>query len=134
MEQPKFNILYYSNKCKHSAHVIEFIAKNGFSKDLECICIDKRVLQGSIWVIQLENGTTHKLPPNIDRVPTLLLVKDKYQVKFGDDIMEYFKPQVKSQTDEATLGNGEPLPADNFQSSPFAVTWGKASAAEAAYP
>lgn len=126
MEQSKLNILYYSNKCKHSSSIIEFIAKNGFSKDLECICIDKRNLQGSSWVIQLENATTHKLPPNIDRVPSLLLVKEKYQVKFGDDIMEYFKPQVATQNEVATLGNGEPLPAASFQSSPFTVHYSSA--------
>lgn len=126
MEQPKFNILYYSNKCKHSATLIEFLSKNGLTKEMECICIDKRTLQGSTWVVQLENAQTHKLPPNIDRVPSLLLVKDKYQVKFGDDIMNYFKPQVNLKNDVATLGNGEPLPAANFQSSPFSVSYSSA--------
>lgn len=123
MDPPKFNILYYSNKCKHSAKLLEFLSKNGLTKDLECICIDKRNLRQSSWIIQLENASTHTLPPNIDRVPALILVKEKYQVKFGDDIQEYFKPKVAAQNDLATLGNGEPLPAAQFQSSPFSVNY-----------
>lgn len=123
MESKKFNILYYSNKCPHCAHLLEFIAKNGLARELDCICIDKRSTNGSSWTIQLENASTHTLPPNIDRVPALLLVKEKFQVKFGDDIMDHYKPQVQTQNDTATLGNGEPLPAANFQSSHFETNY-----------
>ena len=119
----KFNILYYSNKCKHCQSLLEIISKNGFTRELDCICIDKRTLQSSSWVIQLENAKSHTLPPNIDRVPALLLVKEKYQVKFGDDILEYFKPKIAKQNNDATLGNGEPLPAAHFKASPFAISY-----------
>lgn len=122
-QQTKFNILYYSNKCQHCAALLEFVSKNGLTRELECICIDKRALKGSSWVIQLENAKTHTLPPNIDRVPALLLIKEKYQVKFGENIMEYFKPAVTEDIATATLGNGEPLPAMSFNSSPFAQTY-----------
>jgi len=126
MEQSKFNILYYSNKCPFSQKVLEFIAKNGLTRELECICIDKRGLKGSSWVVQLENASLHTLPPNIDRVPALLLVKEKFQVKFGDDIIQYYKPRVAEQTETATLGNGEPLPAAQFQASPFDIQYSSA--------
>jgi len=118
---PPLNILYYSRFCAHSNKVVEYIAKHGFATELNCICVDRRRSgEGGQTIVQLENGKTEALPPMIDRVPALLLVREKYQIRFGDDIVEYFKPRVKAEANEATQGNeGEPLAfvPDAFSSS-----------------
>jgi hypothetical protein len=115
------NILYYSRFCPHSNKVVDFIAKNGIAAELNCICVDRRrVGEGGQTLVQLENGKTEALPPMIDRVPALLLVKEKYQIRFGDDIIEHYKPRVKAEANEATGGNeGEPMAfnPDAFSSS-----------------
>jgi type III pantothenate kinase len=47
--------------------------------------IDKRVRVGNAWYIVLENGERVILPPQVDRVPALLLLADghKFVVSFG---------------------------------------------------
>jgi hypothetical protein len=117
----KFNILYYSRHCNHSNKVLEYIAKHGLLDSLNCICVDRRTTNeyGQI-IVQLENGTKEPLPPMIQRVPALLLVKEKYQIRYGTEIIDYYKPAVAKSADEATGGNeGEPLAfqADSFSSS-----------------
>lgn len=110
MDRPKNDTLYYSNFCRHSKSVLAFISKNGFGNKMECICIDNRSLgKNGFWTIFLDNGTQHVLPPNIDRVPALLLVKQKCQVKFGKEIQEYLTPVVEKKNDEAVQGNGDYL-------------------------
>jgi len=113
-----FNILYYSRFCPHSNKVIEYLAKNNITSELNCICIDRRTQSETGQVmVQLENGKQEPLPPMIDRVPALLLVKEKYQIRFGGEIIEHYKSKVKQENNEATQGNeGEPLA---FQSNAF---------------
>jgi hypothetical protein len=113
-----FNILYYSRFCPHSNKVIEYLAKNNITSELNCICIDKRITSNTGQVmVQLENGKQESLPPMIDRVPALLLVKEKYQIRFGDEVIQHYKQKVKQDNNEATQGNeGEPLA---FQSNNF---------------
>ena len=106
----KNDTLYYSNLCRHSKALLAFLSKNGFGDKMECICIDKRSLgKNGGWTIHLDNGTQHLLPPNIDRVPALLLVKDKYRVVFGKDIQTHLDPVVEKKNDEAVQGNGDYL-------------------------
>ena len=115
-----FNILYYSKFCNHSNKVIEYLAKNGYTAELNCICIDRRTTDGGNQVIvQLENGKQEKLPPMIDRVPALLLVKEKYQIRYGLDIMNYYKAAVPVGEDAKTV-EGEPLA---FSSSGFSSSF-----------
>jgi len=103
------NILYYSKFCKHCNKVIEYLAKHGLTQDLNCICVDRRTVspQGQV-LVQLENGKQEGLPPMIDKVPALLLVKEKYQVRYGNDILSYFKKGVQEAENEATQCNQEP--------------------------
>lgn len=74
------------------------------------VCIDKRQRQsnGSTHVI-LPNGSEILLPPNITRVPALLLLNKSNHVLFGDDIMNYLRPQEQQLNEQATAGNGEPM-------------------------
>ena len=105
------DVLYYSNYCKHSKKVLEFVAKGGFTDSLSCICIDnrKRNTATNQVIIHLENGQQATLPPNIQSVPTLLLVTQKYKIVLGTDIIRYFEPLMKEKLASANFGNGEPL-------------------------
>ena len=102
------DILYYSNHCPHSQKIIHFISRAGLIDKLNAICIDKRTVDpntGQIY-IALENGKKIMLPPNIQSVPALLIVKQNYRALFGKDIMAYFEPLTKEQAQQL---QGEPI-------------------------
>lgn len=105
------DVFYYSNYCAHSKKVIEFLAKGGFTDSLSCICIDKRKRNPNTnqTVIYLENGQQAIMPPNIQSVPALLLVNQKYKMVLGTDIIRHFEPMMKDKLASANFGNGEPL-------------------------
>ena len=123
MAEHPFNILYYSKYCNKCEKILHYITKSGLINELNCICIDKRVEKNGQVVVQLENGKQEALPPMIDRVPALLLVRSKYQVRYGDEIMEYYKKGVEKGKNEATGGNeGEPVAFEmNAFSSSFSA-------------
>lgn len=104
------DILYYSNYCKHSQKVIQYLVKNNFADKLNFICIDKRRRdpQTNQTLIFLENGKTVVMPPNIHSVPSLLLVKQNYRAVLGDEIITMFQPVQREQNQFATQFNGEP--------------------------
>lgn len=104
------DILYYSNYCKHSQKLISILTKNNMSDKLSFICIDKRNKDyntNQVYVF-LENGNKVILPPNVQRVPCLLLVKSKYQLIYGDDILKRFHNAIKEENAKATRYDGEP--------------------------
>jgi len=105
------DILYYSNYCKHSKKVLDFIVKSGLAEKLSCISVDKRSRnpRTNQLVITLEDGQQTALPPNIQSVPALLLVSKGYKLVMGTDIIRHFEPQVKAKLASAEFGNGEPL-------------------------
>lgn len=105
------DLLYYSNHCKHSKEVLQFLVKNDLIKKFNSICVDRRRIDpnnGQIYVI-LENGNSVLLPPNVHSVPSLLLVKDNYRCVSGKDIIALFQSSVQNNNNIATQGNGEPL-------------------------
>lgn len=105
------DILYYSNYCKHSKGVLEFLVKNDLTKSLNCICVDRRKMNpqtGQMNII-LENGNAILLPPNVHSVPSLLLIKENYRCIMGSNILNHYKNIVETNKDMATQGNGEPL-------------------------
>jgi hypothetical protein len=105
------NILYYSNYCKHSKAILDYLVKNDLVESLNCICIDQRKVdqqKGQIHVT-LENGSTVLLPPNVYSVPSLLLVKENYKCVVGNEIKNVYKQKVLENNDSAFQGNGEPL-------------------------
>jgi hypothetical protein len=106
------DILYYSNFCKHSQKLVTTLVKGNLSDKVSFICIDKRMkdTKNNHTYILLENGSKVILPPNINSVPSLLLVKQQYRVICGcEDIMKHYHPVLKSQNEVATNLNGEPL-------------------------
>ena len=92
--------LYYSNYCKHSQRVLHFIVKGNLTEKLNFLCIDKREKDpktNQLFII-LENGKKVVMPPNIQSVPALLLVKHGYRVLFGDDIIQHFQSAANLAT------------------------------------
>jgi len=104
------DIFYYSNYCKHSQKVLQFLVKGNLVDKISFICIDKRYYdkRTNQTKIALENGSSVILPPNIHSVPALLLVNKNYQMILGDDIMKHYEPIVREKIAKAELGNGEP--------------------------
>ena len=55
------------------------------------------------------------MPPNITKVPSLLLLNKGNKIIVGDDVMNYFKPQIYQQKVQATENNMEPLAFSMFE-------------------
>jgi hypothetical protein len=103
-------ILYYSNYCDHSKKLLQTLSKRQSSKNIHFISIDKRVKDDKgVMYIVLENGQKIIMPSNISKVPALLLLNDNYNVLYGNDIYNYFKPEEQIVTQKATMNNMEPM-------------------------
>jgi hypothetical protein len=102
---------YFSNYCKHSAAIIQELNKAGFQEKFIYICIDKRVVRDNVTYILLPGGKEFQMPPMINRVPVLLL-KPKYEILSGSQILDYIKPQSKTINEEKTMIYSEPNPFD----------------------
>ena len=105
------SILYYSNFCDKSKKILQTLAKSNIKEELHYLCIDKRVKSptGS-WYIVLENGEKIIMPPQVNRVPALLLMKQGHQVLYGDQILAHLQPRDTAINMAATNNNGEPSP------------------------
>jgi hypothetical protein len=82
--------LYYSNFCKHSQSIIQFLVKANLAEKMNFLCIDKRRKDGPHTVIVLENGKTVPMPPHVHSVPALVLGKG-YTVVYGEDIAKHYQ-------------------------------------------
>ena len=102
------SVLYYSNFCNYSKTTIQQLNKIGVGKDVHFICIDKRVKEGNNVYILLENGQKIIMPPQISRVPALLLLNKNYSILYGEDILENFKQSSDVNVKVATNNNMEP--------------------------
>jgi hypothetical protein len=102
--------LYYSNYCKHSKKVLDFVSKSGLTEKINCICIDKRKLNPDTnqVFIYLDDGKKVLMPPNLSSVPALLLINNGYSLVLGSDIIKHFEPEVKKKLESANFGEGEP--------------------------
>jgi len=105
------DVLYYSNYCKFSRELLSYLTKNNLANKINCISIDNRTYdkKSNQVVIQLENGRATPMPPNIVRVPSLLLVSKGFSVIFGNAIYQYLEPVRETQQNIATGFNGEPV-------------------------
>jgi hypothetical protein len=111
------DILYYSNYCKNSKKVLQSLAKTNLKEKISFICIDNRNIDPKTnqTMIMLENGRMVIMPPNLVYVPSLLLVKDKYRILIGDQIIEHLRPAIIQSGTVQT--NGEPMCYDFNQTS-----------------
>jgi hypothetical protein len=108
------DVLYYSNNCKHSQKLLAHLAKLGLLEKYNFVCIDRRSVDPNTRqiTITLDRGLKTTLPPNVSRVPTLLLVNQKYTAVVGDDIYNYIEKAVSSNIDPDNLAydnGGEPI-------------------------
>jgi hypothetical protein len=110
MSAPKHE-LYFSQYCKHSSAILQELNKAGMQTKFNYICIDKRFVKDNITYIMLPNGQHFPLPPMINRVPVLLL-KPKFEILSGNQILDYIKPQAKTIQEEKTMLYAEPNPFD----------------------
>ena len=103
--------LYYSNYCEHCKELLMKVSRTKTSNDIHFICIDNRMKQsdGSTHII-LENGQHLLLPPNVSKVPSILLLHHGNRIMDGlKDIYNYLNPAEAEVNNTATLENGEPL-------------------------
>lgn len=103
------SVLYYSKYCKNCEKLLYELGKSDISKQIHFLSIDKRVNKNQKTYIVLDNGCQVFLPPNITKVPSLLLLNKGNKIIVGNDVMNYFKPQLTQQKVQATRNNMEPL-------------------------
>lgn len=108
------DVLYYSNNCKHSQKLLAHLAKIGVLEKYNFICIDRRSVDPNTRQVSitLDRGVKASLPPNVSRVPTLLLVNQKFTAIIGDEIYNYVNANVKKTQDPTNLAvenGGEPI-------------------------
>jgi hypothetical protein len=104
------DILYYSNNCGHCQKLLAYLAKNALIDKYNFVNIDRRTVDpytNQIHVI-LDRGTKVSLPPNVTRVPTLVLVNKKHQTVVGEEIYAHLEPTVARGYKMAVGENGEP--------------------------
>ena len=102
------DILYYSNNCKHCQKLLSHLAKNGQLEKYNFVCIDRRSIDQHTKQVSiiLDRGVKTTLPPNVSRVPSLLLVNKNYTALVGDDIYAYLNSQIKPDPNNAAVENG----------------------------
>lgn len=91
--------LYYSNFCKHSQRVLQFLVKGNLTGKINFLCIDNRERgnDNQMYII-LEDGKRVVMPPNVQSVPSLLLVRQGYRVILGDDIIAHYQVDANLET------------------------------------
>jgi len=103
------SIIYYSNNCDKSKSVLSALSKSRVQDDIHFLCIDKRVKSGTgAWHIITETGEKVLLPPQVNRVPALLLLNKGHMVLYGEQILQHFQPKNVDLNNQATNFNGEP--------------------------
>lgn len=105
------NIFYYSNYCQHSQKVFQFLVRANLTTNINCICIDKRgrdTKTNQVYIV-MPNGDKILMPPNINSVPALMMMKQNYSVIYGYDIIKHYEPSIVNDKMTATNFNGEPM-------------------------
>lgn len=104
-------ILYYSNYCDKCKGLLRSISKSKIKEEIHFINIDKRFQDPhtkGIYVV-LENNQKIVLPPQVTKVPALLLLKEGNNVIFGNEITNKIAPSQEFYEARATNFNGEPM-------------------------
>lgn len=101
-------VLYYSNYCNHCKKILQEVSRSKVKDGIHFICIDKRIKKNGATYIILETQEL-LLPPNINRVPALLLLNRGNMVVEGDEVLNHIIERTQQQNIVATQGNGEPM-------------------------
>ena len=95
-------ILYYSNYCEHCKKVIGFLSKTTtIQEDIHFICIDNRIQKNGKIYIVMQNGQEVLMAPNVTKVPALYLMSQKGQIIYGNEILNFFKPNLNKRNARA---------------------------------
>ena len=103
------SVLYYSKYCENCKKLLYEIGKTQIQKNMHFLSIDKRIQKNEKWYIVLDNGKQIFLPPNIVKVPSLLLLNKGNKILIGDDVLNFLRPQIYQEKQQATQHNMEPL-------------------------
>ena len=109
------SVLYYSKYCENCKKLLYELGKTKIQKDVHFLSIDKRINRGGNIYVVLDNGKEIFMPPNIRSVPTLLLLNRGNKILVGDDVMNFFKPQIMGEKTKATNNNMEPLAFSGYE-------------------
>ena len=109
------SVLYYSKYCENCKKLLYQLGKTDIQKNIHFLSIDKRINRGGKIYIILDNGNEIFMPPNIVSVPTLLLLNRGNKILVGDDVINFFKPQISQEKIQATKNNMEPLAFSMFE-------------------
>ncbi len=109
------SVLYYSKYCENCKKLLYELGKTKIQKDIHFLSIDKRINRGGKLYIVLDNGNEIYLPPNITSVPTLLLLNKGNKILVGDDVSNYFRPQIMGEKTRAVPNNMEPLAFSGYE-------------------
>lgn len=95
--------------CENCSNLLAVLAKSPAKNDMHFVCVDKRERDpdGKLVVI-MSNGARLPLPPNVTKVPALLLLNKGNRALFGDEIMSFLRPIERRANEVAQGGNGEP--------------------------
>tara|TARA_A100001015_G_C14855672_1_gene658254 strand:+ start:320 stop:850 length:531 start_codon:yes stop_codon:yes gene_type:complete len=108
-------IFFYSNYCNNSLNIIEKIKSN---TDIHFINIDKRAVRDNNTYILLNNNKELLMPPNLNRVPGLLLRNSGNKILFGNEIIKYFESMKKKDEEISNFSfndiNNSGVFSDNF--------------------
>lgn len=102
-------VLYYSKYCDNCSKLLYELGKSNVKNSIHFLCIDKRVNKAGKMYVQLDNGKLIFMPPNIVKVPSLLLLNKNNKLLIGNDAYNYIRPQVHEEKKVAVRNNGEPL-------------------------
>lgn len=105
------SVLYYSEHCKYCQELITKLSRTKTKNDIHFVCIDNREKHedGTTHIV-LKNGQRLLMPPNIKKVPSILLLHHGNRVLDGiKEIWHYLKPGEIQIMNNATNANGEPL-------------------------
>ena len=88
------SVLYYSNYCQNSKELLQILSKTKLKEDIHYFCIDNRVRKpNGMTYIVLSNNQEIILPPNVTKVPALMLINKNHQVITGkENILSNLRP------------------------------------------
>ena len=109
------SVLYYSKYCENCKKLLYELGKTKIQKDIHFLNIDKRINRGGKMYIILDNGNEIFMPPNIRSVPTLLLLNRGNKILVGNDVANFFKPQIMGEKTKAVANNMEPLAFSGYE-------------------
>jgi len=110
------SVLYYSKYCENCKKLLHELGKTKIQNSIHFLSIDKRINRNGNLYIVLDNGKEIFMPPNITSVPSLLLLNKGNKILIGNDVNNYFRPQIMGEKTRAPAKNNmEPLAFSGYE-------------------